>query len=175
MHLSRTLLLSTLAMMCAACNGPASTDDTDDTGKADGGSAVITAGTLGDQVVLPVADYLKLPQYKNADAEYGQGLAMQCLACHSFEKGAPSPVGPNLQGFFGRPVAAVDGYPYSPALREADFIWTPLALDAWLAQPARFLPGNRMVYAGLKDQDDRNAVIAALLRLTATAGTVDGN
>lgn len=91
---------------------------------------------------------------------------MQCLACHRFEPDTPGPVGPNLYGFFGRSVGSVDGYPYSPALTQAEFIWTPRALDSWLAQPARFLPGNRMVYAGMADQDNRNALIAALLLLT---------
>ena len=59
-----------------------------------------------------------------------------------------------------------EGFPYSAALREADFIWTPRALDAWLAQPGRFLPGNRMTFAGVMRQDDRDALIAYLLEAT---------
>lgn len=129
--------------------------------------AMLTAATLGEQVVLPTADYLRLPKYAGADAELGQRLAMQCRACHAFERSGPNLSGPNLHGFFGRPVGAVPGYKYSTALQEAEFIWTPDALDAWLAQPAAFLPGNRMVYPGLYDQADRTAVIAALLRQTA--------
>ena len=127
---------------------------------------MVTAATLGAQVVLPTADYLELPEYKSADHAYGVQLAMQCRACHSFEPGEPSISGPNLHGVFGRAAGDVDGYPYSRALSEADFIWTPEALDAWLAQPTRFLPGNRMAYPGLRKQEDRNAVIAELLRLT---------
>jgi len=126
----------------------------------------VTAATLGAQVVLPTADYLLLPEYRNADPEYGARLVMQCRACHSFEPGGPAVSGPNLHGIFGRPAGDADGYPYSPALAEADFIWTPEALDAWLAQPMRFLPGNRMVFPGLNEQGDRHAVIAELLRLT---------
>lgn len=133
--------------------------------------AMLTGATLGEQVVLPTNDYLQLPKYGSADPELGQRLAMQCRACHTFERGGPHLNGPNLHGFFGRPVASAPGYTYSPALQEADFIWTPEALDAWLAQPAAFLPGNRMAYMGLNEQSDRDAVIAALLRQTAVQET----
>jgi hypothetical protein len=58
-------------------------------------------------------------------------------------------------------------------LAEADFIWTPKALDAWLAQPWAFLPGNRMSYPGLSRQSDRDAAIAEILHLTIDSGDVD--
>lgn len=159
----RPLPLSILTLMMAACHGPSSDVDT---AGGTGQAAYLTAATLADQVVLPTADYLRLPRYRNADPEYGRNLAMQCRACHSFEEDAAGPLGPNLYGLFGRPAGSVDGYPYSPALTDASFYWTPPALDAWLAQPSRFLPGNSMAYAGLADQEDRDALIAALLRLT---------
>lgn len=166
---SRTLLLTAVAFMSAACN------DSSPAAAGHGAeSALLTAATLGTQTILPTADYLKLPRYENADIDYGRKLAMQCLACHSWVEGAPGPLGPNLHGMFGRPAGSVDGYPYSPALGGADFIWTPRALDAWLAQPARFLPGNGMAYAGLADQEDRDAIIAALLRLTGPADEAEG-
>ena len=151
----------------AACSGPASDVDLQE---SDTNPGVLTAKTLGEQVVLPTADYLELPEYRDTDPEYGARLAMQCRACHSFEVDGPTVAGPNLHGIFGKPVAATPGFPYSPALASADFIWTPLALDAWLAAPQRFLPGNRMAYPGLRDADDRNALIAALLRLTTEPG-----
>jgi cytochrome c len=155
-------LLAALAWI-AACGGPQPGDESAGTTPEPG---VMTAATLGAQVVLPTSDYLKLPEYQNADREYGARLAMQCRACHSFEPGGPSISGPNLYGLFGRGVGKVDGYPYSSALDEADFVWTPEALDAWLEQPTRFLPGNRMAYPGLRKKEDRDALIAELLRLT---------
>jgi cytochrome c len=60
-----------------------------------------------------------------------------------------------------------DGFAYSPALAEANFVWTPRALDAWLAQPGRFLPGNSMSFAGVFNPQDRNNLIAYLLEATA--------
>jgi cytochrome c len=115
--------------------------------------------------VLPTADYLELPRYRDANLEYGNNLVMQCRTCHGFERGAAG-LGPSLFGVFGRKAGSVDGYPYSPALADASFYWTPRALDAWLAQPGRFLPGNSMAYAGLRNREDRDALIASLLRLT---------
>lgn len=79
-------------------------------------------------------------------------------------------VGPNLHAFFGTVAGTRPGFDYSEALGQADFVWTPRALDAWLAQPNRFLPGNRMSFIGVSDADDRADLIAWLLE---TAGSQD--
>lgn len=169
MIFSRTLVLAIVAATAAGCDNSGSVSEA--------ASNVSSAVAIGEQVVLPTADYLKLPEYKNADAGYGATLLFQCRACHSLEKDAGGTLGPNLHGLFGRPVGSVAGYPYSQALAQADFVWTPRALDAWLADPAGFMPGNRMAYAGLPNADDRNAVIAALLALNGPeeAEASDGN
>jgi cytochrome c len=52
-------------------------------------------------------------------------------------------------------------------MQAADFVWTPRALDAWLAQPGRFLPGNRMTFGGVRGQRDRDDLIAYLLMKTS--------
>lgn len=163
-HAIAPLAMVLIFLVLAAC-GPSKSGSSTDEASLE--PARLTAATLTEQVVLPTGDYLRIPKYANADAELGQRLAMQCRACHTFEAGGPHLNGPNLHGFFGRPVGAAPGYPYSPALAEAEFLWTPSALDAWLAQPAAFLPGNRMAYVGLNDQSDRDAVIAALLKQTS--------
>lgn len=167
----RTSILPMLAAMLVACGGPAP-----ETGTATpaGATDYLTAASLGEQVVLPTADYLKLPRYRNADRDYGRNLAMQCRMCHSFEPGESSPLGPSLHALFGRRAGSVDDYAYSSALAEADFVWTPQALDGWIAAPWRFLPGNRMAYAGVQDQAARDALIAALLQLTEPKAADDG-
>ena len=93
---------------------------------------------------------------------------MQCRACHTLEQGGANVLGPNLFGVFGRTAGSAPDYPYSEVLAAGGFVWTPRALDAWLAQPFAFLPGNRMSFPGLKDGNDRNAVIAYLLQHTAS-------
>ena len=55
-------------------------------------------------------------------------------------------------------------------LAASNFVWTPRALDAWLAQPFGFLPGNRMTFPGLLGRTDRDAVIAYLLQQTDSGG-----
>ena len=158
----RLLLLSAAACTCVACDGskPGSALQ-----EGESEPAYLTAETLGEQVVLPTADYLELPRYRDANLEYGNSLVSQCRTCHGFERGAAG-LGPSLFGVFGRKAGSVDGYPYSPALADASFYWTPRALDAWLARPGRFLPGNSMAYAGLPNREDRDALIGSLLRLT---------
>ncbi len=125
-----------------------------------------TAATLGAQSVLTTAEYLSTEPYVRADVENGERLAVLCLACHSLEQGGPHMIGPNLYGFFGTDAGARDGYEFSTALADADFVWTPRALDAWMAQPADFLPGNRMTFAGVRAPSDRADIIAYLLGAT---------
>ena len=80
-------------------------------------------------------------------------------------------VGPALYGFFGREVGSQTGFEYSAVMRNANFVWTPATMHAWLGQPGRFLPGNRMTFAGVPDEQDRNDLIAYLLDVTTTANT----
>ena len=113
------------------------------------------------------AEYLAEPRYAGADLENGANQAQICRACHTLEQGGMAMLGPNLYGMFGQPTGKRPGFEFSPALAEADFAWTPRALEAWLEQPARFLPGNRMSYAGLADADRRADLVAYLLTVTS--------
>ena len=126
-----------------------------------------SAATLGDQVVLTTAEYLASEPYASAKRSNGEKQAQVCRACHSLDKGGPNMIGPALHGFFGTEVGARSGFEYSAVMRNADFVWTPEALNAWLAQPGRFLPGNRMTFAGVFRQSDRDDLIAYLLEATS--------
>jgi cytochrome c len=131
----------------------------------------LSAATLGEQTVLSVADYLAQEKFKVADARNGHRQVQICRACHSLEEGGPNMIGPGLFGFFGRVAGEPAGFDYSPVLQDASFVWTPRALDAWLAQPGQFLPGNRMIFAGIFRQKDRDDLIAYLLRATSGNNT----
>jgi cytochrome c len=130
-------------------------------------SPPLTAATLGEQTILAPGDYLMKDPYASADTSRGEKLAMQCRACHTMESGAATIVGPNLHRIFGRTAGSAPDYPYSAALMSSGFVWTPRALDAWLAEPFAFLPGNRMSFPGLRDANDRAALIAYLLEYTS--------
>lgn len=146
----------TASLVLAACGG------------ADEHATQITAATLGAQTVRPAADYLGMPPYAAASAAQGNRLLLQCRSCHNLESGAGHTLGPNLHGILGRRAGAAEAFAYSPALVNAGFVWTPRALDAWLADPTRFLPGNAMLFPGIRDVEDRAALIAALLRQSST-------
>ena len=77
-------------------------------------------------------------------------------------------IGPALHGFFGKVIGVQEGFNYSDAARNADFYWTPRALDGWLAQPGTFLPGNSMAFPGVTRASDRNDLIAYLLEETVS-------
>jgi len=98
--------------------------------------------------------------------ERGEVLSLACQACHPLTAGADAIIGPTLNGLFGRPSASVPDFAYSDALRQADLVWTPELLDAWLSNPAEFLPGNNMAFAGYRAPADRRDLIAFLLEAT---------
>ena len=151
-------LLAASACLVTACSGESNSSP---------GAPPLTAATLGEQTVLAAADYLAQAPYAGADRANGQRLANMCKACHTLGEGGVHMIGPNLSGFFGEPAGSAEGYNYSAALQEADFVWTPRALDAWLARPARFLPGNRMSFPGVSSASDRADMIAYLLEATS--------
>jgi cytochrome c len=85
----------------------------------------------------------------SSDPQKGQAVAKQCTACHTFEKGGPNRVGPNLFGIVGRPKASVAGFNYSAAMKGKGGEWTFEDLDVYLTNPKAFVPGTNMNYAGL--------------------------
>ncbi len=76
-------------------------------------------------------------------------------------------LGPSLGGLMGRKAGAVEGYTYSPAMKQANITWDPKTLDAYLADPGKTVPGNKMPFPGLKTENDRADVIAFLASTNA--------
>jgi nitrite reductase (NO-forming) len=95
-----------------------------------------------------------------ASAAGGQ-VFRKCQACHSTEPGR-NMLGPALSGIIGRKAASVPGYDYSPAMKQANLVWDAATLDAYLADPQKVVPGNKMPFPGLKTEQDRKDVIAFL-------------
>ncbi len=128
---------------------------------ADDGSPVAAAPSTA--VVSP-AEFQAL--LAAADPDKGQVLFLQCRACHSLEAGGANKVGPNLHGVFGRKAGLAPGYAYSDAITQSSIVWSAATLDDWLARPSDFLPGNRMVFVGIRSPGDRASLIAYLQRET---------
>ena len=100
------------------------------------------------------------------DAGHGKMLFEQCAACHSVEA-SHNGVGPSLHGVFGRKVASIDDFVYSPPFRRASFTWTSEALDRFLADPqAGQFRGNKMPFSGMPDAKERADLIAYLVDAT---------
>lgn len=97
-----------------------------------------------------------------ANADAGQDLFKQCTACHTPNKGGENKVGPNLWGVINRKVAEVAGFNYSDALKAKGGTWTWETLAAYLHNPRVAVPGNKMAYAGLRDDNDLADMLAYL-------------
>ncbi|SKB35921.1 c-type cytochrome [Sphingopyxis flava] len=95
-------------------------------------------------------------------AAMGEQLFKRCVACHTIDKGGTNGIGPNLHGVVGRPVAAYPGFSYSGAMKAKGGIWDEAALDAYLADPMKNVPGTRMAFAGVIDPTDRKALFLYL-------------
>ena len=90
----------------------------------------------------------------HADVKRGEKLFEECRACHAVERGING-VGPDLHGVFGRKAAALDEFRYSPALKKSGITWTRQTLDAYVADPQKAVPANRMPYGGMPEAKDR--------------------
>jgi cytochrome c len=106
----------------------------------------------------------------NADAQAGKSAVAVCNACHSWNKGGPNKVGPNLYNSIGSNIASVDGFNYSDALSSMEGEWTLQKMNDWLENPNDFAPGNRMTYQGVKDDQTRYDILAYMLQQSDEGG-----
>lgn len=94
------------------------------------------------------------------DAKAGVVAFQRCAACHSTD--GSKRAGPTLAGVVGRKAGSTPGFPYSRAMKNATVVWDDESLDAYLAAPQKFMPGNVMAFSGLPDAKARADVIAYL-------------
>jgi len=93
------------------------------------------------------------------DPVAGRLVFRKCQACHSMEPGKAI-LGPSLAGIIGRKAGSEAGYNYSPAMKQANIVWDAKMLDAYMSDPQKVVPGNKMPFPGLKTDHDRADVIA---------------
>ena len=96
------------------------------------------------------------------DAAAGEKVFAQCRACHQVGPAAKNAVGPVLNGLFGRKAGTVEGYNYSPANKNSGLTWDEATFRDYIKDPRAKIPGTKMVYAGLKDEQRINDLIAYL-------------
>ncbi|MGP6086138.1 c-type cytochrome [Antarctobacter jejuensis] len=110
---------------------------------------------------LAFAESHELP----GDADAGEKVFRKCKACHQVGDDAKNRVGPVLNGIVGGPIAAAEGFKYSDAMvafGAENEAWTPEILDQYLTNPRDYIPGNKMSFAGLRKEEERQNVIAYL-------------
>jgi cytochrome c len=106
----------------------------------------------------PLPDWATVIPAANAGA--GQQIAVRCAQCHDWSKGGPNKIGPNLWGIIGRARGTHPGFSYSAAMAKKGGSWSYDDLFRYLKQPAAFVPGNKMAFAGLPKAADRINLIA---------------
>ena len=128
--------------------------------------AVVVSGDAGgaaaSKELQPIA-----PLLAKASIEKGKEVAKKCTQCHTFEQGGAAKTGPNLWNIAGGKIAHVADYPYSQGFKDHKGTWTDEDLNKYLHKPRDFIPGTKMSFAGIKDDQERADLIAYLKSLKA--------
>jgi len=132
--------------------------------------AAATLAAIGAPVFAQTAAPNGTEQHEG-DPQAGKRIFAQCSACHRIGSGAANAIGPQLNGVIGRPAASVRGYSYSPAMKKSGLTWDDATLANFLHSPKQVVPGTKMTFAGLKNQQDIDNVTAYI----AQAGGVGNN
>ena len=138
----KNLILFTLVFLLMGCSDQKNVDDDQ--------QDIVLTNTVDTGELMTI----------DGDLERGRKLYLQCRACHSLKENEPHKIGPNLFKIIGSKAGSMKGYNYSDALSKSEIVWTKENLDLWLEKPYEIIPGNKMVFSGMRKQEDRNDLIA---------------
>jgi cytochrome c len=113
-------------------------------------------------LTMTLALAMSVPSHAAGDAARGARVFGQCMACHSVSAGEHL-TGPSLAHIWNQPAASAREFQrYSDPLKKSGLVWNEATLDKWLASPEKLVPGTSMTFPGLKDEKQRQDVIAYL-------------
>jgi|TARA_B100000749_G_C18435984_1_gene470069 cytochrome c len=138
----KNLILFTLVFLLMGCSDQKNVDDDQ--------QDIVLTNTVDTGELMTI----------DGNLERGRKLYLQCRACHSLKENEPHKIGPNLFKIIGSKAGSMKGYNYSDALSKSEIVWTIENLDLWLEKPYEIIPGNKMVFSGMRKQEDRNDLIA---------------
>jgi cytochrome c len=122
------------------------------------------SGQTAPPPLAPIAALLAKADPATGEADTKK---LGCVACHTFNEGGKSGIGPNLYNVVGGPHAHMQGFDYSAALKSKTGNWTYDELNEWLHQPSAYAPGTRMTFVGIKNDQERADVIDYLRTLSS--------
>lgn len=96
------------------------------------------------------------------DVEKGQSSFKKCLPCHRIGPGAKNLVGPELNGLDGRKAGTVPNFNYSDANKNSGVVWNEETFKEYIKDPRAKVPGTKMTFAGIKNDQEINDLWAYL-------------
>jgi cytochrome c len=102
------------------------------------------------------------------DVQKGASLFNQCQICHSIGPGAQNKIGPELNGLDGRPAGSAPNFTYSAANKSSGITWNEASFKDYIKDPRAKVPGTKMVFAGVKNEQQVNDLWAYISQFDAT-------
>ena len=156
-----------------AAQNPELHGDTVDYMVDDAGDAMDSAAEMVEDAVsgdgtddAAMSASAELAMIAAASPEDGESESRKCKSCHTFEEGGANRVGPNLWGIVDRPIGTFDGYSYSDAMASDGRTWTFERLWTYLKDPKADIPGTKMGFRGISDEEELASLIAYLRTLS---------
>jgi cytochrome c len=122
-------------------------------------------------LLRPGVEALAAPAPAQAQVDAGRRLFARCTNCHEVGAGARNGFGPQLNGIVGRKAGSAPAYAYSPALKQAGFVWNEQKLVAFIRDSEKVVPGNKMRFLSFMSEKQASDIVAYLRTQGAVAAS----